>query len=166
MKNPVLNYIAVLTLGIVLGVVANKYFITSSFSDGIPEEIKATKISPGDASRMINDYHDQPANRKLQVRTSAGNEFVETFLVDENAISALRALGGNSFCGIGLSLALNSDSHTTLIVSALVKENGSGSFKHLIPAPSAPNPSDYFYDHLNICPNVCPSNHLEIRRMP
>lgn len=164
MDNHVLNYPLFLIAGIGLGILIGKFLLAKAcFFDKDNGNIKDFTIPPKEASELINNYHNQLEDKKLKIKTSQGEENIKAFIIEAKVLYNLKDIAGNSFQGIALNLALN-DNSTTLVVSALVP-GASTKYKHLIPSQDEPRRNEYFYDHINICPDMCPANHASMLTM-
>ena len=167
MKSKALTNSVFLVIGAIIGALVTIFLISSiSFSHvpSVTESRSVINIAPSEASEMLNKYQDQWFN-KLIVRTSDGDtEFIETFIVQDSIFTQLKDLTARlhpaeKFEGIALNLGRN-EFGSTAVVSALIADSRAGEYKHLIPSRDlSPNIQKmYFYDHLNICPNICPTN--------
>ncbi len=166
MKSKAITNSVFLVIGAIIGALVTMFLINSiSFTDTSPgtKSRLVTNIAPAEASAMLNKYQDQLFN-KLMVRTEDGDtKFIETLIVQDSIFTQLKDLTARlhpaeKFEGIALSLGINEFGATT-VVSALIS-SGNGLYKHLIPNRDLdPNIQKmYFYDHLNVCPNICPTN--------
>ena len=155
-----------LIIGVIIGLVLSKFTISTVFNGAAKTAFvkEYRQIAPDEVSNMIKDYRKWWRVRTLRVQTkNDGKEDAQSILIPAPILSSLKSLAvdtlGEKFLGIALNLARNSNGATTIITA--IVDDGSKYGKHLIPPDdfkSEKRRKQFYYDHLDICPDMCPSN--------
>lgn len=142
--------------------------VSLNFRSADPPHVFAYPISDTLAYKMFHDYHQSngPQGSKGVLKTD-GRAIFQFYIDQEQLIEPMKAKAtslGKEFLGLSAIPGFNAaDSSHTIIWVAVVDGDPSNGVRHELMLPKAGEKwTDYIYDHVIECPDMCPENSVRL----
>src|SRR5690606_21846917 len=162
----IVGAIFILIFALFKTVLADDTSLRTDFMTADPPEVLAHPISDTLAYNLFKDYHqsNNPQDSKGVLRTG-GKAIVQFYIDHEQLIEPQKAKAatlGKDFLGLSAIPAFNPavSSHTLIWVAVVDGDSTEGVKRELMLPKIGEKWTDYIYDHIGECPDMCPENSL------